>query len=60
MGSITELGLNLKLSERIIEADDGNFNGSTTTIVDLGTYIFKDLDTGKINPEESFTNDYVK
>ena len=27
---------------------------------DLGTYIFKDLNTGKITPEESFTNAYVK
>ena len=29
-------------------------------MVDLGNYIFKYLNTGKITPEEQFTNDYVK
>ena len=29
-------------------------------MVDLGAYIFKDLNTGKIKPEESFTNADVK
>ena len=29
-------------------------------MVDLGTYIFKDLNTGKITPEELFTNAYAK
>ena len=29
-------------------------------MVDLGTYEFKYLNTGKITPEEFFTNDYVK
>ena len=29
-------------------------------MVDLGTYIFKYLNTGKITPEESFTNAYVE
>ena len=29
-------------------------------MVDLDTYIFKDLNTGKITPEESFTNAYVE
>ena len=29
-------------------------------MVELGTYIFKDLNTGKITPEESCTNSYVK
>ena len=29
-------------------------------MVDLGTYIFKDLNTDKITPEELFTNAYVK
>ena len=33
----TELGLNLKLSDYVIESDDETFNGSTTTMVDLGT-----------------------
>ena len=57
---LTELGLNLKFSEHAIEADYGPFNGSTATIVDLGTYIFKDLNTVKITPTESFTNDHVE
>ena len=29
-------------------------------MVDLGTYISKDLNTGKVTPEEYFTNDYVE
>ena len=29
-------------------------------MVDLGTYIFKDLNAEKITPEESFTNAYVQ
>ena len=29
-------------------------------MVDLGTYIFKDLNTDKITPKESFTNAYVE
>ena len=57
---LTELGLNIKLSEHVIEADGGPFNGSTTLMVYLGTYIFKYLNAGKITPEELFTNSYVK
>ena len=51
--------MNLKFYENVIEADDGTFKGSTTPMVDLSTYIFKYLNTGKIIPEESFTNAYV-
>ena len=29
-------------------------------MVYLGTYIFSNLNTGKITPEESFTNAYVE
>ena len=43
---LTELGLNLKLSENVIEADDGPFKGSTTPMVGLVTYVFKYLNTG--------------
>ena len=57
---ISELGLNLKFSEHVIESDGGPFNRSTTPMVDLGTYIFKYLNTGEIKPEESFTNAHVK
>ena len=48
---LTELGLNLKFSDHVIEADDGTFKGSTTPMVDLGTYKFKILNTGEITPE---------
>ena len=48
---LTELLLNLKFSEYVIEADDEHFKGSTTPMVDLGTYDFKDLNTVKIIPE---------
>ena len=49
---LIELGLNLKFYEHVIEADYVTFNGYTTSMVYLGTYIFKDLNTGKITPEE--------
>ena len=48
---LTELGINLKLSELVIKAGAGPFKGSTTTMVDLGTYVFKYLNTGKFTPE---------
>ena len=43
---LTELVLNLKFSEHVIKAYDGTFKGSTTPMVDLGTYILKYLNTG--------------
>ena len=46
---LTELGLNFKLSDHSIESDDGHFKVSTTPMVDLGVYDFKDLNTGKLN-----------
>ena len=46
---LTELGLNLKLSEHFIKADDGPFKGSTAPIFDLGTYEFKYLNTGRFH-----------
>ena len=49
---LTELLLNLKLSDHVIEADDMHFKRSTAPMVDLGTNGFKDLNTGKITPEE--------
>ena len=48
---LTNLGLNLKFSERVIEAGDGTFKGSTAPMVYLSTYEFKYLNTGKIKPE---------
>ena len=57
---LTELGLNIKFFDHVIEADDGTFIGSTTPMFDLGTYEFKILNTGKITPKELFTNAYVE
>ena len=57
---LTELGLNLKWSEHVIKLDDGHFKRSTAPMVDLGTYIFKDLNIGKIKPGKSFTDAYVE
>ena len=48
---LTEVGLNIKISEHVIEADDGPFNRSITTMVDLGNYILKYLNTRKITPK---------
>ena len=46
----TALGLSLTLSDNIIEAYYGHLKGSTAPMVDLGTYEFKDLKTGKFTP----------
>ena len=45
----TELGLNIKFSKHVIEANDGPLIGSTAPMVDLGPYIFKYLNAGKLN-----------
>ena len=47
---LTALGLNLKCSDQVIEADDGPFKGLMAPMVDLGTYEFTYLNTGKITP----------
>ena len=39
---LTALGLNLKLSNHLIESYDGPFKGYTAPMVDLGTKKFKD------------------
>ena len=46
--------------ENVIEADDGPLKRYKISMVDLGMYVFKELNTGKITPEESFTNAYIK
>ena len=46
----------MKLSDKVIKADDGTLKGSKTPMADLGTYEFKYLNTGKITPEKSFTS----
>ena len=47
-GLWTELVLNIKNSEHVIEADDGPFIGSTAHMADLVSYVFKYLNTRKI------------
>ena len=47
---LTGLGLKLRLSDHIIEAYYGPFKGSTSPMVDLSTYEFKYLKTGKSTP----------
>ena len=42
------LVLNMKFSEHIIKVDDRPLRVSTATMVDVGTYKFKDLNTGEI------------
>ena len=49
---LATLGLKLKLSHDATEAYDRHLKGSTSPMVDLGTYEFKILNTGKITPEE--------
>ena len=48
---LTQLKLNSKSIEHVIEAHDGPFQGSTTRMIDLGRYTFKYLNTEKITPE---------
>ena len=55
---LRDLALNLKLSDHIIEADSVTFKGYTAPMVDLDTYEFKDLNPGRITPEELFMNAY--
>ena len=57
---LTAFGLNLKSYYHVIEADDGPFKGSTAPMSYMGMYEFKILNTGKITPEELFTNAYIK
>ena len=47
-----------KEKERKKESDDGNLEGSTTPMVDMGMYELKHLNTGKITPKELFMNAY--
>ena len=57
---IIPLVLNLKLSDHVIDADDGPLKGYTAPMVDVGTYEYKYLNTGNITPEESFMNSHAE
>ena len=56
---LTELGLNIKISEHGIKADDSPFIGSSLTMFYLGAYVFKYLNTREIKNEELFTDAYI-
>ena len=43
-----------------MEADGEPLKGSTAPMLDLDTYEFKNLDTGKIKLEEYFMNGYIE
>ena len=49
---LSVLGLNIKLLDHFIEENDGPVKASNAPMVDMGTYEFKDLNTGKITTEE--------
>ena len=57
---LTELGLDLKFSSHVIEADDRTLKGSTSPMVDLSAYLFKDSNIGEIKTEYFFTDTYVE
>ena len=48
---LTSLGLDCRLSDHTIKAYDGRFKVSTSCMVDLGACEFKELNTGKLHPE---------
>ena len=55
---LTELWLNLKFLNMSLNQMMELLK--TTPMVDLGMYIFRYSNTGKITPEESFTNAYIE
>ena len=55
----TESGLNLIVSKHIFEECNGHLKVSTASMIDLVTYEFKYLNTGKITSDKSFINAYV-
>ena len=57
---LTQLGLNIKLSEHVIKKGDGTLTGSLAPIVDLSMYEFRKLNEGKITPKESFMKSYAE
>ena len=57
---LIELVFNLKLCEHLIKEDDKPLKGSSSPMIDLGTYKFNDLNTGKIKLKSSIINTYVE
>ena len=54
------MGLNFNFYYHVIEGDNGPFERCTAPMVNLGTYEFQGLDTGKITPKIFFKNSYVE
>ena len=50
--SLTGLVSNLGLSDHVIEADDVPLKGLTVPMIYVGMYELKNLNTGKITPEQ--------
>ena len=46
---LIELGLNLKCTKLVIKEEDGHFLGVTAPMVGLVSYVFKNLNTRKLN-----------
>ena len=55
-GIIGKYGLNLKVSERIIEGGDRQFEVFTTPMINVGTSKLKNLNTDNITLEEYFVH----
>ena len=49
---LSALFFNKRLCDHVIEAENGPLKVLTSPMVDMGTYEFKDLNTGTITPKE--------
>ena len=56
---LTDLGLGLKFSEKIIVGGDGPYKGCSAPMVDVSNCDFKLLTDKTVIPEESFINSYI-
>ena len=57
---LTALGLKLNVSDHVVESDYRPFKEFTETMVNMGTYEFKYLETWKIRYQELSMNTYTK
>ena len=55
---LTVIVSHIKVSDNAIKSDYGPLKGSTALMVNIGWYIFKYLNTGKITPINFFINAY--
>ena len=56
---VSQLQLNITFSKNFINAGYGPLKWSTSSMIYLGTYEFKDSNKGKITPEGYFNITYV-